>query len=330
MQRRGDHQAKGDAAEFFAHELLRHEHVGDDVGQRAVVADAAGQQVIDPVAHALIHHPRAEFALFHRRPDPAQPADAVDRAEVMCVARFGQDPAIEINAQAGAEQGLLDVVRGQGVAGQEHVDIAQANDLFEELAAAGVHDGGTGDDRRAPARGPVLGQLPRDLADGHVLGLLGRDVAAHELEGLRSARALFRKDPHAGMADDDLVAHAGLGHRQAAGGQAIDVDDDRAVHFLIGDFQPAAGDADFGPLVRGAIEIFGKGPGNVGRDQTAVASVGRRRAVVGDLGEDFPQHLFLVSADFQPCIAGIVPRLPDRDLLDLANAPAASDESRGF
>lgn len=132
------------------------------------------------------------------------------------------------------------------------------------------------------------------------------------------------------MADDDLVAHAGIGHRQAAGGQAIDVDDDRAVHFLIGDFQPAAGDADFGPLVRGAIKIFGKGPGNVGRDQTAVASVGRRRAVVGDLGEDFPQHLFLVSADFQPCIAGIVPRLPDRDLLDLANAPAASDEVEDF
>ena len=136
------------------------------------------------------------------------------------MARLGQDAAIEINAQAGAEEGLLDVVRGQGVAGQEHVDIAHADDLFEELAAAGVYDGGTGDDRRASARGAVLGQLPRDLADGHVLRLLGRDVAAHELEGLRPARALFRKDAHAGVADDDAVAHAGVGHRQAAGGHS--------------------------------------------------------------------------------------------------------------
>ena len=39
--------------------------------------------------------------------------------------------------------GLLDVVRGQGVAGEQHVDVAFANQLADVLAAAGV------DDRRA-------------------------------------------------------------------------------------------------------------------------------------------------------------------------------------
>ena len=109
-----------------------------------------------------------------------------------------------------------------------------------------------------------------------------------------------------------------------------DVDDDRAVHLLIGDLQPAAGDADFGPLVRRAVEVFGKRPGNVGRDEAAIADVGRHRAVVGDLGEDLLQDLFVVGADFQQGMAGVVPRLPDRDLLDLETAAAAGDGIENF
>ena len=52
-------------------------------------------------------------------------------------------PAVEIHAQAGAEQGLLDVVRGQGVAGEQHVDVAPRIS-WQNLAAAGVHDGRPG------------------------------------------------------------------------------------------------------------------------------------------------------------------------------------------
>ena len=244
--------------------------------------------------------------------------------------RLGQDAAIEIYAQARAEEGLLDVVRGQGVAGQEQVDIAHADDLFEELAAAGVHDGGTGDDRRASARSTVFGKLPGNLADGHVLWFFGRNVAAHELEGLRPPRSLFRKDAYARVADDDAVAHARIGHRQAAGSRGTgeverDVDHDPAVHFLIGNLQPVAGDADLGSLVGGAIEFFGKGPGNVGRHKAAVVDVGWHRAVVGDLRQDFFQALFAVSANFQQGMAGVVPRLPDHDLLDFETAAAAGN-----
>ena len=38
-----------DAADPLAHLPLGLEHVGDDLGQRAVVADAAGQQKVDVV-----------------------------------------------------------------------------------------------------------------------------------------------------------------------------------------------------------------------------------------------------------------------------------------
>ena len=55
MQRRGDHQAKRDAANFLSHLPLSFQRVGDNFRQRAVVADAAGQQEIDVVLNALIH-----------------------------------------------------------------------------------------------------------------------------------------------------------------------------------------------------------------------------------------------------------------------------------
>ena len=95
------------------------EHVGDHLGQRAVVANAAGQQEIDVVAHAFVHDAGGQQAGFDGLADAAGAADAVDRPQVMLVAGLGQVAPLEIDAQAGAEQGLLDVVRGQRVAGEQ-------------------------------------------------------------------------------------------------------------------------------------------------------------------------------------------------------------------
>ena len=51
---------------FSPHQLLGLQHVGDDLGQRAVVADAAGQEEIDAVADALVHDARGEHARCRR------------------------------------------------------------------------------------------------------------------------------------------------------------------------------------------------------------------------------------------------------------------------
>ncbi len=107
-------------------------------------------------------------------------------------------------------------------------------------------------------------------------------------------------------------------------------DHDRAVHFLPGDLQPAAGDADLGPLVGGAIKIFGKRSGDVGLHEAAIADVGGDRAMVGDLRQDFLQDLFVVGANLQQGMAGVVSRLPDRDLLDFETAAAAGDGIEDF
>ena len=63
-----------------------------DLGQRAVVADAAGQQEIDAVADALVHDARGEHAALDGLADAAGAADAVDRPQVVLVARLGQAP----------------------------------------------------------------------------------------------------------------------------------------------------------------------------------------------------------------------------------------------
>ena len=59
------------------------------------------------------------------RADAAQPADRVDGPQVVLVAVLDRHAAVERDAQAGAVEGLLDVVRGQGVAGEEDVEIAR-------------------------------------------------------------------------------------------------------------------------------------------------------------------------------------------------------------
>ena len=53
-----------------------------------------------------------------------QAADAVDGAEVVLVAFVDRAAVRHGNAQAGVEERLLDVVRGEGVACEEHVDVA--------------------------------------------------------------------------------------------------------------------------------------------------------------------------------------------------------------
>ena len=51
---------------------------------------------------------------------------------------------------------------------------------------------------------------------------------------------------------------------------AVEIDDDAAIHFLIGDRHPAAVQPHFGPLVGGAVKTFGKRAGDVGRRQPAI------------------------------------------------------------
>lgn len=146
VERGCDHEAEGDALDFFAHHTLRLDGVGDDVGERAVVADAAAEDVVDAVLHAVVHDARFEDAFFDGWADAAGAADAVDRAEVMLVARFDNVAFFELHAEAGGKERLFDVVRRKRVAREQDFEIAFADEFAEVLAAAAVDDCGAADE----------------------------------------------------------------------------------------------------------------------------------------------------------------------------------------
>ncbi len=193
---------------------------------------------------------------------------------------LSQHAPIEMHAQAGSEEGLLDVVRGQGVAGQEHVHIAHADDLFEEFAAAGVDHGGTGDNRRAP---PAARFSASCRAIWRMATFLGFSVETllpmnSKVCGPRDRSSGKTRTPAwlTTMRSPTLTSAIARQRAVAMRIAWLHLDHNPAVHFLIGDLQPTASHANFGPLVGSAVEVLGKGPGNVGRHQAAIADVGRR------------------------------------------------------
>ena len=86
---------------------------------------------VDVVADALVHHARRQHALLDRLLQPAGAADGVDRAHVVAMPALDRLAGVEIDAERGAEERLLDVVNGERVAGQQDVDVAGANQLLK-------------------------------------------------------------------------------------------------------------------------------------------------------------------------------------------------------
>ena len=163
---------------------------------------------------------------------PADAANAIDRPQVMLVAGFGQIAALQMDAQAGAEHRLLDVVRGQGVAGEQRVDVIpreSTDDTCRTLPVCTI--AGPPTSKRLAPRLARSKQFLGNLPDGDALGLFGRDRAVHEFERRPFGRPLVRKDPHAGVPDDELGARHDLAHGHAAGPGADRVDGDRRSPF---------------------------------------------------------------------------------------------------
>ena len=143
--------------------ILRLDQIHDRLGQRAIVANAAGQHVVD--AAALTHSymiPDVNDALLDGLADAARPAHGVDGAHVMVVPALDRPSRFEVDAERRAEHRELDVVDGQRVARQQHLHVAGANELGEIRRAAGVDDDGPDDHRDLPAVGP---DAPHHLGD---------------------------------------------------------------------------------------------------------------------------------------------------------------------
>src|SRR4030095_8071334 len=156
-------------------------------------------------------------AWFDRLPQPTGAEDRVDRAHVMPVAAFDRFAGLQIDAERGAEERLLDVMHGQRVAGEQHVDVAAPNQLAEIRPAAGVDDHGAGDDGDAIAGVFRLAHHRGNSRDADLDAPFGRDLVRHEREPEAIARLELRDDFDAVNPADDSVAAPDLAQLAAHG-----------------------------------------------------------------------------------------------------------------
>src|SRR5438552_3195780 len=76
---------------------------GDDIGQRPVVADRAGEHERDRLADALVHHAARDVPAFDGRRDRPAAPDLVDDAQVVAVPVLGRHARIDGDAERGAQ-----------------------------------------------------------------------------------------------------------------------------------------------------------------------------------------------------------------------------------
>jgi hypothetical protein len=108
------------------------------------------------------------------------------------------------------------------------------------------------------------------------------------------------------------------------------IDEDAAIHFLIGHRRPNAGETDFGALVRGAVEAFGKRARNVGWFEATILRGGGHGAEISDFIEHVAERRAIVGADFDERTAYVFVRLADGDFLDAKRGPVRRDAVEGF
>ncbi len=189
---------------------------------------------------------------------------------MVTVTAFNGSARLEVDAQRCPEQRLLDVVDGEGVAGQQHIHETAADQIAEVRSAAGVHDDRSGDDGDLFAGRFGFAHHRRNPRHAGLDAALGRDLVGHEREAKPVARLEFRHDLDAANATDDDVAARDLAQFAADG--AVLLEHNRRVHALVFHRQPLAAMHDKGLMVGGGVEVFRR---------TAVA-IGRQRLRIFD------------------------------------------------
>src|SRR6185503_20442891 len=96
------------------------------------------------VAHRLVHHPGLHEARLDGLAHAAQAVDGVNRVEVVAAAALDRASARLAHAEAGADDRLLEVVDREGVAGEDDVHPALADEAGERGRPARVDDGRPG------------------------------------------------------------------------------------------------------------------------------------------------------------------------------------------
>ena len=199
-----------------------------------------------------------------RRPAAIEPglADRVDRADVVLVAVLDARADGQVDAERRAEERRLDVVGGERVAGEQHVDEAGVDQRDHRRRRAGVHDAGPADPQDPLAGGLHLAHPVGDLAHQQRLRLLAGDLRLHELEDAVRRRRSRAAASSPGRRSRRRRWHRRLdvGHRHGADPRRRGRSTTTSPQSISGfcDRHPVAAEADLGLQVGGRVEVVGE------------------------------------------------------------------------
>src|SRR5205085_7543313 len=140
VERGRQHQGDGHAGDQGAHGVGSLDDVGVDVGQRTVIADGAAEYERDLELHALVHDATSEIAVGDGGGDRSTAPYLVDHAQVVGMAVLDRHALLQQHAERGAQHVRLERVRGEPVAGEQHVYPASAHEPGQVGPSAGVDD----------------------------------------------------------------------------------------------------------------------------------------------------------------------------------------------
>ena len=231
MQHGPQAQHQSGALQLLGIGVLGGVHVGDGIGQRTIVAQAAGQHERHIGAHAFVEDAARQAPGFDRLAHAAGMINGVDGAHVIAMAVLFLPSVGQAHAQRGAEQRRLRVVYAQRVAAEQRVYESAADQRRQTLHAAGVHHHRTGHHDHFQLLLERLRDQRRGLPHGRFHLPLRRDAVGHE--GERQAVALLGFGRHADAAHPHHHAVARPDIAQAAAPGAAIRDHDQGVHALV-------------------------------------------------------------------------------------------------
>ena len=203
----------------------------------------------------------------------------------------------------------------EGVAGEEALDPAAADERGERRCAAGVDDDGSSDDDNVQSLGAHVTHEGSGLADRSLHLALGRDAVGHEGKGEAVALFGFGDDADAAHADDNLVT--GLDVAQAAAIRDSVLDNEQGVHTLVAGFVPRVAVADKGPVIGRGVEIFGGAAVAFDSLEGGIAGVSGRAAEAEELREHSFEMLLVGGLDAHAELGGFAVGAADVELFDL-------------
>ena len=247
MQLRGHAQDGRRLAHLCAHGVLRAVDIAIHLGQRAVVADGAGQHERHAAAHAGVHDAVPDAVGVEEGRNGAAGAHLVEHVDVVVVPVGRGALRVDVLAQRRAQQPGLQVVGGQGIARQQRMAVAALDQDAHGAARIGVKRAGGAEHPQDAAMLALMAQQAVQLV---VVARIGRLTRPALTEGEAFLRAGVRRVEAVRMHVDALRAvlrapeHDRIALAQIAklahGDASVGLQDRHAVHAALRRKRPDA------------------------------------------------------------------------------------------